>query len=119
METINILASFAALSQETRLEAFRLLLRNEPEGLPAGEIARQLGVPHNTMSAHLSVLARAQLVLSQRQSRSIIYRANLNHIQEVIRFLVDDCCAGHPQICEPLTSSLVTCDINQKRPESL
>lgn len=96
METLKAIASFGALSQETRLEAFRLLVRHEPEGLPAGEIARQLGVPHNTMSAHLSVLARAELVLSQRQSRSIIYRANLNRVQETIQFLVNDCCAGHP-----------------------
>ena len=109
METLAATTIFGALSQETRLEAFRLLVRHEPEGLPAGEIARQLGVPHNTMSAHLSVLARAKLVLSRRQSRSIIYRANLNCVQETIKFLVNDCCAGHPQVCEPLTSSLIAC----------
>ena len=79
MEISEAIASFAALSQETRLEAFRLLVRHEPDGVPAGEIARQLGVPHNTMSAHLSVLTRAELVFSRRQSRSIIYRANLKH----------------------------------------
>jgi DNA-binding transcriptional ArsR family regulator len=109
MDTLSAIASFAALSQETRLEAFRLLVRHEPEGLPAGEIARQLGVPHNTMSAHLSVLARAELVLSQRQSRYIIYRANLNRVQKTIQFLVNDCCAGHTQVCESLTSSLIAC----------
>ncbi|WP_081622878.1 ArsR/SmtB family transcription factor [Marinobacter gelidimuriae] len=109
METLSAITSFGALSQETRLEAFRLLVRHEPEGLPAGEIARRLGVPHNTMSAHLSVLTRAELVLSQRQSRYIIYRANLNRVQETIQFLVNDCCAGHPQVCEPLTSSLIAC----------
>ncbi|HSH47631.1 MAG TPA: metalloregulator ArsR/SmtB family transcription factor [Halomonas sp.] len=103
------LAGFGALAQETRLEALRLLVRHEPQGLPAGEIARQLGVPHNTLSAHLSVLARAELVLSQRQSRSIIYRANLNRMREMIRFLVDDCCAGHPEACAPLISSLAAC----------
>lgn len=104
MKTLKAMSSFSALAQETRLEAFRLLVRHEPEGLPAGEIARQLDVPHNTMSAHLSVLARAELVLSQRQSRLIIYRANLNSIQEMIQFLVNDCCAGHPQVCELLVS---------------
>lgn len=109
MELLTAMSTFGALSQETRLEAFRLLVRHEPEGLPAGEIARQLGVPHNTMSAHLSVLARAEIVVFQRKSRSIIYRANLNHIQETIRFLVNDCCAGHPEVCEPLMSSLVAC----------
>src|SRR5690554_7325204 len=87
METLDALASFTALSQETRLSAFKLLVRHEPEGLAAGEIARQLGVPHNTMSAHLAILARAQLVVSKRQSRSIIYRANLERMQATIQFL--------------------------------
>lgn len=116
METSKAIASFGALSQETRLQALRLLVRHEPQGLAAGEIARQLEVPHNTMSAHLSVLARAGLVLSRRHSRSIIYRANLNHIQETIRFLVRDCCAGHPQVCEPLTSTLIPCPTQPDEP---
>jgi DNA-binding transcriptional ArsR family regulator len=109
METSKALASFGALSQDTRLQAFRLLVRHEPDGLAAGEIARQLDVPHNTMSSHLSVLTRAELVFSQRQSRSIIYRVNLDRIQEMIRFLVNDCCAGHPQVCGPLVSTLIDC----------
>lgn len=109
METIDAIASFGALSQETRLQAFKLLVRHEPEGLAAGEVARQLGVPHNTMSAHLAVLARAELVVSERQSRSIIYRANLEHMQKTIQFLVHDCCAGHPQVCAPKIAVLTPC----------
>lgn len=101
MEIKDAIPSFAALSQETRLAAYRLLVRHEPEGLAAGEIARQLGVPHNTMSAHLATLARAGWVVSERHSRSIIYRANIQHMNEVVEFLVRDCCAGHPEVCEP------------------
>src|SRR5690606_37759936 len=100
MEMKNALDTFAALSQETRLEVFRLLVRHEPQGLAAGEIARQLAVPHNTMSAHLGVLTRAHLAVSQRQGRSIIYRANLDHMKKTISFKVRDCCAGHPELCE-------------------
>ena len=110
METTSVIATFAALSQETRLEAFRLLVRHEPDGLAAGEIARQLEVPHNTMSAHLAVLARAQLAVSQRQGRSIIYRANLSHMTKTIHFLARDCCAGHPKVCEPLMAALTGCN---------
>lgn len=99
METLNIITTFSALAQETRLQAFRLLIKHEPKGLAAGEIARQLDVPHNTMSAHLAVLSRADLVISQRQGRSIIYRANLECVKEIIRFLAEDCCAGNPQDC--------------------
>ena len=93
--------SFSAFSQETRLAAFRLLVRHEPEGLPAGEIARQLSVPHNTLSTHLAILERAGWLTSCRQSRSIIYRANLAHMQAVLDYMVQDCCAGHESVCEP------------------
>ena len=103
METNDATSSFHALSQPTRLEALRLLLSSEPQGLPAGDIARQLGVPHNTLSAHLAVLARAGWVSSQRHSRSIIYRANLAHMQQVLTFLISDCCAGDPTLCGELT----------------
>lgn len=91
------------------MAAFRLLVRHEPDGLPAGEVARLLAVPHNTMSAHLAVLVRAGLAVSQRQSRSIIYRVHLDHLQETLRYLVSDCCAGHPGICGPQLSSLTEC----------
>ena len=111
MEITNAIASFAALSQDTRLKAFRLLVSQEPVGLPAGEIARKLSVPHNTMSAHLSVLARAGWVVSQRNSRQIIYRASLSHMEEVIQFLLQDCCAGHPELCASLMDSLSGCGV--------
>jgi len=113
MEITNAIASFAALSQDTRLKAFKLLVSHEPEGLPAGEIARQLSVPHNTMSAHLSVLARAGWVVSQRYSRRIIYRASLSHMDNVIQFLLQDCCAGHPELCALLMDSLSGCRVNE------
>ena len=110
----DAVASFAALSQETRLEAFRLLVRHEPDGLAAGEVARQLSVPHNTMSAHLAVLLRAGWVSSRRQSRSIIYRANLAHMNDAVQFLVRDCCAGHPEVCNPFSTSADICANSQE-----
>lgn len=106
MDTNNALESFAALSQDTRLAAFCLLVREEPLGLAAGEVARQLAVPHNTMSAHLAVLSRAGWVQSSRQGRTVIYRANLAHMQKLIMFLANDCCAGHPEICGSLVLRL-------------
>ncbi|MDU1669293.1 MAG: metalloregulator ArsR/SmtB family transcription factor, partial [Bradyrhizobium sp.] len=69
MEDEQAVLALAALAQPTRLQAFRLLVQNEPQGLPAGELARLLEVPQNTLSAHLAVLARAGLVRSQRHSR--------------------------------------------------
>uniref|UniRef100_UPI0019184D72 ArsR/SmtB family transcription factor n=2 Tax=Psychrobacter alimentarius TaxID=261164 RepID=UPI0019184D72 len=111
MEMTTAIASFAALSQDTRLKAFRLLVNQEPNGLPAGEIARQLDVPHNTMSTHLSVLARAGWVVSKRHSRQIVYRASLSHMEAVVQFLLQDCCAGHPELCASLVSSLSGCEV--------
>lgn len=100
METIDALESFAALSQETRLAAFRVLIRHEPEGLAAGDIARELAVPHNTLSSHLNVLSRAGLITAKRSGRSIIYRASLEHLQHIIQFLAVDCCREHPEFCQ-------------------
>ena len=104
MEQEQAILSFAALAQSTRLGVFRLLVKHEPEGLAAGEIAKALAVPQNTMSAHLAVLARAGLVISERRSRSIIYRADLATLQELTSFMVEDCCGGRAEICAPVAS---------------
>jgi ArsR family transcriptional regulator, arsenate/arsenite/antimonite-responsive transcriptional repressor len=106
MESETTILAFAALAQQTRLEAFRTLVAHEPHGLPAGELARLLAVPQNTLSAHLNVLARGGLVEGTRQSRSIIYRARLDGLRELMVFLVKDCCGGHPDLCEPLLEGL-------------
>jgi DNA-binding transcriptional ArsR family regulator len=99
-------AGLGALSQPTRLETFRLLVRHEPTGLPAGEIARRLDVPQNTMSAHLAILTRAGLTTAERQSRSIIYRADLQALRNLMLYLVKDCCGGNAELCAPLIAEL-------------
>jgi DNA-binding transcriptional ArsR family regulator len=109
MDSIEAISAFAALAQTTRLDTFRLLVAREPEGVPAGELARLMAVPQNTMSAHLSILARSGLVSGERQSRSIIYRANLSRLREVTLFLLKDCCGGRPDICAPLVADLTPC----------
>jgi DNA-binding transcriptional ArsR family regulator len=109
MESEAALLALDALAQPTRLETFRLLVRHEPEGMPAGEVARQMAVPQNTMSAHLAILARGGLVSSERQSRSILYRANLDTLRLLTLFLIKDCCAGSADICTPLIAELSPC----------
>src|SRR5260370_9483338 len=106
MEPEDAILALAALAQSTRLDVFRLLARHEPEGLPAGEIAKALAVPQNTMSSHLSILSRAGLVSAQRFSRSIVYRADLTRLQAVMLFMLKDCCDGRPEICAPLVEIL-------------
>ncbi len=84
-------------------------MRREPEGLPAGEVARVMAVPQNTMSAHLAVLARSGLVRGERRSRSIVYRADLARVRALVTFLLKDCCEGRPELCAPLIDDLVPC----------
>lgn len=113
MESDQAILAFAALAQPTRLDVFRLLIGHEPEGLPAGEIARQMSVPHNTMSTHLAVLTRAGLIAAERHSRSIIYRARLEAVGALTAFLVKDCCGGRAEICAPLIADLTPCCATQ------
>lgn len=109
MESQQAILAFAALAQATRLDVFRLLMKHEPDGLPAGEIARHMAIPHNTMSTHLAVLTRAGLIEARRQSRSIIYRVKLDAVRDLTAFLVKECCGGHPEICVPLVADLSPC----------
>jgi DNA-binding transcriptional ArsR family regulator len=109
MESENAILALAALAQPTRLEVFRMLVKHEPEGLAAGDIAKALAVPQNTMSSHLSILSRAGLVRAQRFGRSIVYRADLGHFRAVMLFMLRDCCDGRPEICTPLIEDLTPC----------
>jgi ArsR family transcriptional regulator, arsenate/arsenite/antimonite-responsive transcriptional repressor len=104
MESEQAILAFAALAQSTRLSVFRLLVKHEPGGLAAGDIAKAIAVPQNTMSAHLAILARAGLVMNERQSRSIIYRANLATFQDLTSFMVEDCCGGRAELCAPIAA---------------
>ena len=99
MDKEDAILALAALAQGTRLDVFTLLVQHEPQGLPAGDIARSLAVPHNTLSSHLGILSHAGLVQGQRQSRSIIYRANLNRLRDMTLYPIRDCCQGSPELC--------------------
>jgi DNA-binding transcriptional ArsR family regulator len=114
MDELDALDALGALAQESRLKVFRLLLRAGREGMPAGDIARALGVPHNTMSVHLAVLSRAKLVGARKEGRSVIYAANLQGTRELLSYLIEDCCRGKPDTCGPLIeSALAQCCTNE------
>jgi ArsR family transcriptional regulator len=99
MSAPHALAALAALGQPTRLEIFRMLVRREPDGLAAGAIAEAIGCAHNTLSSHLSILARAGLIRATREGRSIVYRADIDGMRALVGFLITDCCDGHPELC--------------------
>ena len=92
MDKQDAVVAFGALSQETRLRVFRLLVEYGQDGTAAGTLSETLGIPHNTLSFHLSQMSHAGLVLSQREGRFIIYRANFEFFTDLIRYMVKDCC---------------------------
>ena len=102
MEADAAIGALSALAHPGRLAIFRLLVRAGPDGMAAGDIARAVDSLANTLSANLNVLSAAGLVGSRRDGRSIIYRADYEAMSELLAFLMEDCCAGNPQICAPL-----------------
>lgn len=94
-------AALSGLANQHRLVAFRLLVRAGPDGMAAGDIAREVGLLPNTLSTHLATLAHAGLVRSRREGRSLIYSADYAGMRDLLDYLMEDCCGGHPEICAP------------------
>lgn len=108
MESDLVVRALAALAQEHRLAAYRLLVQAGAEGLPAGAIADALGVPASSMSFHLSQLSHAGLITPRRQSRSIIYAADFEAMGKVMGYLTENCCGGTP--CGVETTAMPRCE---------
>ena len=119
LEGTEAIALLSALAQPSRLEIFRLLVRYLPYGLPAGDIARLLAIPHNTLSTHLAVLEQAQLVLSRREGRSIIYIAHRNRALALTAFLLADCCSLSHEACELTDTAEATPPFPAKREDHM
>jgi DNA-binding transcriptional ArsR family regulator len=109
MNTDTALSALSALAHPTRLEAFRLLVQHEPEGLSTGELVDASGLTQSTFSTHLAVLAKAGLVKSEKQGRQQIQRADIDTLRELMLFLAKDCCQGRTELCEPLLAELACC----------
>ena len=102
MNKSSALTVFESLSSGVRLDVCRLLVKQGPQGLVAGEIASTLAVPPTNLSFHLKALTHAQLVSVVQEGRFQRYRANLALMQELIAYLTEECCAGHPEQCAEL-----------------
>jgi DNA-binding transcriptional ArsR family regulator len=99
MKSSDAVKALAALAQDSRLDVFRLLVRKGSTGMAAGELSDHFGMPPATMSFHLKELNNAGLLASRRESRSIIYAANYKHMQALINFLLENCCADDGGKC--------------------
>lgn len=102
MEMKNAVAALSALAHEGRLTVFRMLVQKGPEGIPAGEIARRMGIAPNTLSSNLTILIHAGLIENRREGRSIIYSAKYENMTALLEYLMQDCCGGSPEICASL-----------------
>ena len=103
----SVSSQLSALAQDSRLQIFRLLIEQGRDGLAVGKIAKQLHALHNTLSTHLAELTRASLLTSTRRGRSIIYSIDPKGIQALFDCLVQDCCGGRPELCAPLTATIL------------
>ncbi len=102
MKSEAAVSSLFALAHEGRLAVFKMLVKAGPDGIAAGDIARKLDVPPNSLSANLNILSHAGLVASRRDGRSIIYSARYDQMSKLLGYLLEDCCNGAPEICAPV-----------------
>lgn len=106
MDKNHALNAFSALSQSTRLDVFRLLVKAGETGMLAGDISDALDVRQNTMSANLSVLLQSGLIRNERQGRSIRYFADMDGMRGLLAFLMEDCCGGRRELCQPVIDEI-------------
>ena len=106
METNDAAEGFGALAQAKRLDLMRLLASAGAPGMPAGELAAQLGSPSSSLSFHLSALERAGLIQSTRQGRHLIYAVRFAGLRDLFSFLTETCCGGRSELCGDLARLL-------------
>jgi DNA-binding transcriptional ArsR family regulator len=99
MDDADVVTALAALAHEYRLSIFRLLVRQGPSGLPAGEIAEAIGITPANLSFHLKELDRAGLLRPSRHGRFVRYAVNVEGMRQLLTYLTEDCCGGRPELC--------------------
>lgn len=99
MESKHASKIFEALSSDLRLDLFRLLVKNAPDGLVAGDIARQLDIPSSNLSFHLKAIVQSGLVDVEREGRFMRYKASIPLMLDIVAYLTEECCANNPEQC--------------------
>jgi DNA-binding transcriptional ArsR family regulator len=103
MENKHAVLALAALAQESRLAAFRLLVQAGPQGLAASRIAEALAMPPSSLSFHLKELSNANLIVPRQEGRFVIYAAQFDTMNALLGFLTENCCGGAP--CSPASDA--------------
>ena len=102
MKRNKAVKAFASLAHEVRLGIFQRLVEAGPEGMPAGRIAGRLRISPSSLTFHIAHLERAGLVHSRRDGRSIVYSADFGAMGDLVDYLTDQCCGGHPEVCRSI-----------------
>lgn len=102
MDKQTATAVFESLASGVRLDIFRLLVKQGPGGLVAGDIAAALSLPPTNTSFHLKALTHAGLISAEQEGRYQRYRANIALMVDLIGYLSDECCSGRPELCDGL-----------------
>ncbi|WP_448505382.1 ArsR/SmtB family transcription factor [Immundisolibacter sp.] len=105
MEKSVATSIFESLSSGVRLDAYRLLVKKGADGMVAGEIATALDIPPTNLSFHLKALTQAGMLTVMQEGRFQRYRANIPLMLDLIAYLTEECCAGHPEQCADLRSA--------------
>jgi len=100
MESKQASKIFEALSSDVRLDLFRLLVKNAPDGLVAGDIAKQLNIPSTNLSFHLKTIAQCGLVKVEKEGRYMRYKADIPLMLDIVAYLTSECCANSPTVCQ-------------------
>ncbi len=106
--------ALSALAQEHRLQVFRMLVKEGPSGLPAGEIAARIGAAPSALSFHLAHLERAGLLRAWRVKRNIYYAVEVEGMRQLLSFLTEDCCHGRPELCGGIATLAAACGAEKR-----
>ena len=109
MNNKSAITLLSSIAQEARLDIFRALVQAGAEGMSAGVIGEQLGIPNSTLSFHLKELSHAGLVTARQESRFIYYSANYEAMNSLLAYLTENCCAGDRECCAENANGIV-CD---------
>jgi ArsR family transcriptional regulator, arsenate/arsenite/antimonite-responsive transcriptional repressor len=108
----NVLVALSALAHETRLDLIRMLVPLGDAGMPAGQIAQALGLAAPRLSFHLSALEQAGLIRSRRSARNVIYSVDTGGLGQTISYLLNDCCADHPEVLAACRRNAPGCEVH-------
>lgn len=92
MDIVTAAQGFSAMGSESRLTVLQALVKAGERGLLVGDIQQRTGIPASTLAHHLKFLTSADLIVQDKQGRTIVNKANFGHLQDLAAFILEECC---------------------------